>query len=48
MKTDLGKLIALVWMIFTAYILFEIYRDINYLTDLMHAYVKMAVEIAKQ
>jgi len=47
MKTDLIKLIAILWMGFMAYLIFEMYADLSYLTDLFHAYVKMAVEIAK-
>ena len=44
---ELIKLIALIWMIFIAYLIFEMYVDLSYLTDLFHAYVQMAVEIAK-
>jgi hypothetical protein len=48
MKKDLINLIITVWMGVMIYLMYEMYIDLNYMTDLFHAYVKMAVEIARQ
>jgi hypothetical protein len=47
MKIDFIKLVLFIWMFFIGYFIYEMYIDLNYMTDLFHAYVKMAVEIAK-
>jgi hypothetical protein len=47
MKADLIKLIAFIWMTGMTYMIYEMYLDLNYMTDLFHAYVQMAVEISK-
>ena len=44
MKSDLGKLIMFIWLSVMAYFAYDIWVDVNYMTDLMHVYVKMAVE----
>ena len=44
MNNDLAKLIVLLWMDGVAYMLFEIWVDIAYITDLVHAYISMVVE----
>ena len=44
MKSDLGKLLVLVWLSVMAYFVYDIWIDVKYMTDLMHVYVKMAVE----
>ena len=47
MKIDISKLISITWMILTIVVLFLIFRDVNYMMQLIHAYVSMAVEIAR-
>jgi len=47
MKIDIGKLISATWMLLMIIILFLILRDVNYVMQLLHAYVTMAVEIVK-
>ena len=44
MKSDLGKLLLVVWMAAMAFFVYEMWIDLNYMTDLVHAYIKMAVE----
>ena len=44
MKIDLIKLIMLVWMGTMCYFMFEMWRDLGYMTDLVHAYIKMTME----
>ena len=44
MKNDLGKLIMVAWLAAMAYFIYEIWIDVKYMTDLMHAYVKMVME----
>ena len=33
-----------IWLSAMAYFAYDIWADVKYMTDLMHAYVKMAVE----
>ena len=47
MKTDLIKLIALVWMCVMGYFMFEVWKDLNYMTDLVHAYIKLVMEYSR-
>ena len=44
MKIDLTKFIILIWMLVTCYFMFEMWRDLGYMTDLIHSYIRMAVE----
>ena len=44
MKTDLGKLIMIVWLSVMAYFIYEIWVDVKYIADLIHAYVSMSME----
>ena len=44
MKSDLGKLVIFVWLSAMAYFVYDKWVDVNYITDLMHAYVKMTME----
>ena len=44
MKTDLKKLITFIWMFFTGYLMYAIYEDVHYMTDLVHAYIKMVID----
>ena len=44
MKNDLTKLIFLVWMVFMAYFIYSMWVDLHYMTDLVHAYIKMVME----
>ena len=43
MKSDLGKLIMVVWLSVMVYFTYEIWVDVKYIADLMHVYVKMAI-----
>ncbi len=45
MKTELIKLISLVWMGVIAYMLYLVLIDVQYMTQLVHAYIKLAMEI---
>ena len=47
MKTDLGKLFIFLWMSVIIYFMYEIWVDIEYMTDLMHAYIKMIVQYSR-
>ena len=44
MKTDLGKLIVIVWMSAMAYFMYCMWVDLHYMTDLVHAYIQMIME----
>ena len=44
MNNDLTKLIVLLLMCGMDYMLFEIWIDISYITDLVHAYISMVLE----
>ena len=44
MKSDLGKLIILIWLSAMVYFTYEIWIDVNYIADLIHAYVSMAMQ----
>ena len=44
MKGDLIKLLGLVWMCATVYMLYMIYIDIAYIADLVSAYMQMLVQ----
>ena len=43
MKIDLIKFIALIWMFVMGYLIFEMWRDLGYMTDLVHSYIQMVV-----
>ena len=43
MKSDLGKLIILIWLSVMVYFTYDIWIDVKYIADLMHVYVKMAM-----
>jgi hypothetical protein len=44
MKNDLGKLLLFVWMSAMAFFVYEMWIDLNYMTDLIHAYIQMVME----
>ncbi len=44
MKTDLVKLITLVWMSAMMYFVYDMWLDVEYMTNLVHAYIQMIVE----
>ena len=44
MKIDLTKFLLFIWMFFTGYLIFEIWRDLGYMTDLVYSYIKLAVD----
>ena len=43
MKKDIDRIIIFVWMSVIAYFVYEMWIDLNYMSDLVHAYIKMAV-----
>ena len=47
MKSDLGKLIIFIWLSAMIYFTYEIWVDVNYIADLIHAYVSMAMQHVK-
>tara|TARA_R100001530_G_scaffold90850_1_gene63120 strand:- start:595 stop:741 length:147 start_codon:yes stop_codon:yes gene_type:complete len=44
MKSDLGKFITLVWMSIMVYFVYAMWVDLNYMTELVHAYISMVME----
>ena len=48
MKIDIGKFFTFLWMTAIGYFVYLILVDINYLTQLVHAYLSMAVESIKK
>ena len=44
MRNDLVRLLIVIWMAAMAYFIYSIWYDLGYMTDLVHAYIKMAVE----
>ena len=47
MKSDLGKLIMVIWLSVMVYFTYEIWIDVNYIADLTHAYISMAMQHVK-
>jgi len=47
MKSDLGKLIIFIWLSAMIYFTYEIWVDVKYIADLIHAYVSMAMQHVK-
>ena len=44
MKNDLTKLLAFIWMSVMMYFMYDMWVDLSYMTDLIHAYIKMMME----
>ena len=44
MKTDLIKILLFSWMVGTAYMIYLLYTDVTYITELVHLYMKLAME----
>ena len=44
MKTDLIKLLLFAWMAGTGYLLYLMFIDIAYITDLVHLYINLIME----
>ena len=47
MKIDLIKFLTLIWMFIMGYLIFEMWRDLGYMTDLVHSYIQMVMEYAR-
>ena len=47
MADDLLKLLVIIWMAATSFLMYEIWIDIDYMSRLVHAYIQMVVEYAK-
>jgi len=45
--TDLTKLLSFLWMAGTAYLMYLIYADMSYLTDLVHSYIALVMEYTR-
>ena len=43
MKVDLTKLLTIVWLVGSAYILFQIWANISYLASMAEAYMQLAL-----
>ena len=44
MKDEFIKLLLIIWMSAMAYFMYEMWADLAYMTDLVHAYIKMMME----
>ena len=44
MKDEFMKLVLLIWMSVMVDFMYEMWDDLNYMTDLVHAYIKMTME----
>jgi hypothetical protein len=47
MNNDLAKLIVLLWMGGMAYMMFEIWINMAYISDLVHAYISLVMEYVR-
>ena len=47
MKGDLGKLLIFIWLSAMAYFAYDIWVDVKYIADLIHAYISMAMQHVK-
>ena len=47
MNNDLTKLIVLLWMGGMAYMMFEIWINMAYISDLVHAYISLVMEYVR-
>ena len=45
--TDLTKLLLFLWMVGTIYLMYLIYEDVSYLTDLVHSYIALVMEYTR-
>ena len=44
MKKELLKILLFIWMVASIYFLYEIWVDINWIADAVHAYIQMIME----
>ena len=44
MKDEFIKLLLIIWMSVMVYFMYEMWIDLGYMTDLVHAYIKMTME----
>ena len=44
MKSDLGKLITFIWMSVMIFFVYEMWVDVNQMTDIIYAYINMVME----
>ena len=47
MKDEFIKLLLIIWMSVMAYFMYEMWVDLGYMTDLVHAYIKMIMEYSR-
>ena len=48
MKKELLRILFYVWMAASLYLLYEIWIDINWIADAVHAYITMVMEHVRQ
>ena len=44
MKKELLKVLLFVWMAVSLYFLYEMWLDVNWIADAVHAYIKMIIQ----
>ena len=44
-KKDIRRLVLFIWMCFMGYFIFEIWRDMDYTTKLIEAYMRMLTQM---
>ena len=45
--SDLTKLLLLVWMCGSTYFMYKMYINLDYMTELVSAYIRMVVEYSR-
>ena len=48
MKKEFLKILLFVWMTISMYFLYEMWVDMNWMADAIHAYLQMIVQHARQ
>ena len=48
MKKEFLKVLLFVWMAVSMYFLYEMWIDVNWMADAMHAYLQMIVQHVRQ
>ncbi len=48
MKTDLQKLIMIVWLAGSIFILYEIWANVSYIADMIEGYMRMLLSEIKK
>lgn len=48
MKTDLQKLVMIVWLAGSAFMLYEIWANVSYISDMVEGYIRMMLGTIKK